>query len=234
MRLAITDRSGRSLSLSLPQAATLSFSLAYKAFGTCCRQYIRSARAVTSGLTNRSTSLWRTRHSPAVACDQGTEGTHIEGKIFLSGIHRCKSDGKDGGNQADASHAEEDPHGLLRDRTYDRLLNQSLRIKVSGILDILENRSLHHRPSKVESHQRGQWAAYHVVIQHCDQRTVIYIYTCTHYILYPYTSSGERPINDDVHHGRVSERITASPQGLLGSLFSARLEVWKFWTRRIT
>lgn len=54
-------------------------------------------------------------------------------------------DGKDGGDQADASHAEEDPRGLLRDRTHDRPPGQPLRVKLSGISSIFskkKNRTL--------------------------------------------------------------------------------------------
>ncbi|TGZ48251.1 hypothetical protein DBV15_08661 [Temnothorax longispinosus] len=109
--------------------------LAYKAFGTRCRQYIRFARAATrstplsthAAFTGSRESGWR----------RDTERYRGRASLYRE-QHGCKSGGKDGGDQADASHAEEDPRGLLRDRTHDRPPGQSLRLKLSGILDILE------------------------------------------------------------------------------------------------
>jgi len=42
-------------------------------------------------------------------------------RVSLYREYTGKSNGKNGGDQADVSHVEEDPRGLLRDRTHDRL-----------------------------------------------------------------------------------------------------------------
>lgn len=142
--LSRSHRSFRPVSLSL--SSTSGDRLAYKAFGTCCRQYIRSARVVTSGLTNCSTPL-STHAAFTGSRVRPGNGRSIHRNTQRERFFYRKYTGaraKDGGNQADASHVEEDLRGLLRDRTYDRLPGQSLRVKFSGILDILENRSFHH------------------------------------------------------------------------------------------